>query len=386
MISRHTATSASGSNPSVSVTPGSVFLSGGARASTAGVDQLLRRTYSDAAGSWLAAAKDHIVSAPGTVVAYATRLNTSGIIEPVGKIEIQQSSGSLSSSGTGVRTATGSVSSGWALIGYGANSSYTSGNGRLLFRAGINGSNVRSVSAQSKDHLSNSTGTVRAHWSQTRHVAGSHGMCNPGGPLSASMDPCVATICASDAFCCNFLWDPACVAKVPTMCGKSCTNYTCSSPSFTPAFWNTGGVVQAENNCYNYATNTRTDSFAQPGYSSGGGGAGQCSSPFTAACITEKATADGLIPSSGPNQCDFDQETVASAVFSGDYHWYRLDTNGLWTHKPGNGLATNLDNSGNPITDPATADRGPYTTFVGYFCTCSSNTEGQGHAVIDGPL
>jgi hypothetical protein len=66
-----------------------------------------------------------------------------------------------------------------------------------------------------------------------------------------------------------------------------------------------------------------------------------------------------------------------------DYHWYRKDKNGKWTHKPGGTAATNLDNSGNPITDPETANRGGYTDFCGYFCICSSATEGSGHETIN---
>jgi hypothetical protein len=72
-----------------------------------------------------------------------------------------------------------------------------------------------------------------------------------------------------------------------------------------------------------------------------------------------------------------------------DYHWYRLDTNTngsfqqLWSHKPGSTQATNLDSSGNEITDPATADRGDYTIFGGYFCTPSDSVEGNGHAFIN---
>jgi hypothetical protein len=34
----------------------------------------------------------------------------------------------------------------------------------------------------------------------------------------------------------------------------------------------------------------------------------------------------------------------------------------------GGSPATNLDNSGNIITDPRTADRGSYTVFCGCFC------------------
>ena len=35
------------------------------------------------------------------------------------------------------------------------------------------------------------------------------------------------------------------------------------------AWWNDGGARQFNNNCYNYATNYRTDTFAQPGKAAG---------------------------------------------------------------------------------------------------------------------
>lgn len=50
-----------------------------------------------------------------------------------------------------------------------------------------------------------------------------------------------------------------------------------------------------------------------------------------------------------------------------DYHWYRQDSDGLWSHKPGTTPVTRLDNSNNLIIDPQTANRGPYTEFIGYF-------------------
>ena len=68
-----------------------------------------------------------------------------------------------------------------------------------------------------------------------------------------------------------------------------------------------------------------------------------------------------------PQRC----HKVALVVAPGlDFHWYRLDDNGKWSHKPGNTKATNLDNLGNIIDDPRTADRGPYTQFCGCFCVC----------------
>jgi hypothetical protein len=82
--------------------------------------------------------------------------------------------------------------------------------------------------------------------------------------------------------------------------------------------------------------------------------------------------------------CGDNRDLVALVIAPGiDYHWYRRGTDGFWTHKMGPTPATNLDNSGHTITNPETADRGMYTVFAGYFCACSSSTEGQGHSVIN---
>lgn len=50
-----------------------------------------------------------------------------------------------------------------------------------------------------------------------------------------------------------------------------------------------------------------------------------------------------------------------------DYHWYRQDADGYWSHKPGTTPVRLTDNSGNLILDPAEADLGIYTNFLGYF-------------------
>ncbi len=50
-----------------------------------------------------------------------------------------------------------------------------------------------------------------------------------------------------------------------------------------------------------------------------------------------------------------------------DYHWYRQDSDGLWSHKLGHLAISRLDESGNPIIDPMLCDRDNYPTFVGYF-------------------
>ena len=162
-------------------------------------------------------------------------------------------------------------------------------------------------------------------------------------------------------------------------------NACCSVPPYSPAYWNDGGVVQGNNNCYNYGNNKRTDTFAQPGEASGiflGLQDMQCQKVYNA------AVADGLDPLPASGSCLDNKDKVALVVAPGtDYHWYRLDSGGMWSHKPGGTQATNLDNSNNPIANPETADRCGgwlcYTDFCGYFCSCSDAAQGQGHENIN---
>ena len=54
-----------------------------------------------------------------------------------------------------------------------------------------------------------------------------------------------------------------------------------------------------------------------------------------------------------------------------DYHWYRQNPDGTWSHKSGQHAVTDIDASDNIIYDPETADRNysyaNYTVFAGYF-------------------
>jgi hypothetical protein len=128
---------------------------------------------------------------------------------------------------------------------------------------------------------------------------------------------------------------------------------------YNPGFWNVPSV-QPYNNCYNYAMNYRSNTFAQPGRISGHPNAVmQC--PNVAAA----ANYDGCTAiCSGPNK------NVALVVWPGfDYHWYRLHSNGFWGHKPGSTPARNTDEQGRVIggaLNPQNCNRGHYTNFCGY--------------------
>jgi hypothetical protein len=164
----------------------------------------------------------------------------------------------------------------------------------------------------------------------------------------------------------------------------------CDLPTYNPGFWNDGityptsacTTVQCKNNCYNYGNNKKTMTFAQPGRASGITLAWPSDMNCTA--VTSAAVSDGVLELPASGVCPDKQDKIAMVVApSYDYHWYRQDSGGMWTHKPGKTEATNLDNASNPITNPETASRGPYTQFCGYFCSCSDDQEGKGHETIN---
>ena len=50
-----------------------------------------------------------------------------------------------------------------------------------------------------------------------------------------------------------------------------------------------------------------------------------------------------------------------------DYHWYRKESNGYWTHIEGHEDPNFVDEDKQRICDPASCNRGRYNIFVGYF-------------------
>src|SRR5262249_61775963 len=79
---------------------------------------------------------------------------------------------------------------------------------------------------------------------------------------------------------------------------------------------------------------------------------------------------EGLANPNAPQMTPVDGHFVALVIWPGnDYHWYRPDDLAQWSHKPGQTAARDYDNAGQPIADPKSCDRGPYTEFVAFFQT-----------------
>jgi len=142
------------------------------------------------------------------------------------------------------------------------------------------------------------------------------------------------------------------------------------APPYNPGAW--GGIhfrAKLCNNCYNYASTVVTNNFAKPGTGSG--------HPFgarTGPAVVAAAVWDGLVnmapqPPPGPVTVPpaGNIHMMALVVWPGvDFHWYRLDSNNRWSHKPGSTDVTDRDNNRNMILDPRVADIGHYqfVTFM----------------------
>jgi hypothetical protein len=138
-------------------------------------------------------------------------------------------------------------------------------------------------------------------------------------------------------------------------------------PPYEPAVWNDGAIIQLGNNCYDYCWNHQSgvmDNKTQPGASQGQ--EPEPDDPYEGDNVVEMAQLDGLLEEQGEGQwrvalvIDPDED-------DSDYHWYREDDGGGWSHKPGHDTVRNTDEAGAVIADPEAADRGDYTEWVGYY-------------------
>jgi hypothetical protein len=157
------------------------------------------------------------------------------------------------------------------------------------------------------------------------------------------------------------------VLQFPIKLGTTCpTCHAADAPAYNPGAWNIP-AVQPYNNCYNYANNLITNTFAQPGRATG-----HMYTALTCGSVQPAAQSDGLVP-----VANFSGTLAAGKGWyvalviwpNADFHWYRQDKVGCWSHKPGSTAVRNVDNAGHAITDPKTCNRGPYTTFCTYMVT-----------------
>ena len=155
-----------------------------------------------------------------------------------------------------------------------------------------------------------------------------------------------------------------------------------SEPPFDKHKWNDNSKIKKTHNCYAYVLdliNDKLTSKPQPGYSKGysyltDNDIRKCDRMF------ERIKADNpsLIKIKYSDKCPTGYRKGYLAVDDGsqtsntDYHFYRLDSSGLWSHKPGSTNAISENTNGKKIVAPHLAKRQSnshiYNKSCGYFC------------------
>lgn len=150
-------------------------------------------------------------------------------------------------------------------------------------------------------------------------------------------------------------------------------------PPFDPARWNDKKKIRKTHNCYAYVFDIINENFdrkPQPGYYSG---YDHMSNDEIRSCdkLMERVKSDNpsVISSTFDKKCPKGYRKGYVAVDTSDnpdYHFYRLDKDGTWSHKPGSTRARMENFDGKVILRPDKARRESeshyYDRSCGYFC------------------
>jgi len=152
-----------------------------------------------------------------------------------------------------------------------------------------------------------------------------------------------------------------------------------SEPDYEPSKWNNSQKIKETHNCYAYALDIIQYHFRkkpQPGYASG---YSYLTDEDIRSCdrMFERIKADNnsVIQVSYREKCPKGYKKAYLAVDDGedtDYHFYRMDSSGFWSHKPGSTDAREKNSDGERIIQPHNAKRVSsahnYKKSCGYFC------------------
>lgn len=167
-----------------------------------------------------------------------------------------------------------------------------------------------------------------------------------------------------------------------------------SEPRYDPDAYNKDPRVQDAHNCFDYSLNVVDDEqtrqcdgkpspceplFHQPGGTKGMSEILQRKEGRTCKVVDQLMREDvpELTPSTFTRRCPVGKSKIALVVHPGeDYHFYRQDNDGWWSHKDGSNKVKRYDAEGQPIWNPETAARDyrpkgsflNYRDFCGFYC------------------
>lgn len=143
---------------------------------------------------------------------------------------------------------------------------------------------------------------------------------------------------------------------------------------YNPTYWNKN---RYKANCYTYALNflaTTNRISHQPGYASGARFGSLTKSSIINAVkrdVNYLSNVKGFRSAGEKEKPGYREYKVALVIGNVDYHWYRQDSDGYWSHKSGVTNISRSDASGRSIINPRTANNNyshaNYHTFAGFY-------------------
>jgi hypothetical protein len=161
-----------------------------------------------------------------------------------------------------------------------------------------------------------------------------------------------------------------------------------NTPVYDPNKWNSNQYTRKSHNCYAYALNlidptqttkcknyirkTKKKNCPRPQTGDYAGYKDNFDAkPVTCKRIEERMMKDNpsirKLKKNQPCPIGFYKIMLYVANDGSDYHFFRQDNTGLWSHKHGWRLATNHDLKGNLIHHPTLVDNGKYTVLCGTY-------------------
>ena len=134
-----------------------------------------------------------------------------------------------------------------------------------------------------------------------------------------------------------------------------------SELKYNPEIWNSNSSIKESHNCYTYALGKivkKLKSKAQPGYASGYNHIQD--DQYDCKYFRERLKNDspGSYLEKFDNACYPGFYKVFLALDPGnDYHWWRMNNDGYWSHKPGSTDVIDIDSNGEKINNPLSANR-----------------------------
>jgi hypothetical protein len=169
-------------------------------------------------------------------------------------------------------------------------------------------------------------------------------------------------------------WEPKYMSSKLNKFFRYLKTHNCMSYALRGNFMNNFLMKQCASNSDCDAVN-----FEQPGAESQQRNAMKKEGLRTCPVVKELVKSDvgvkNFFPTTFCETCPPGFSKVALVVDKGtDYHWYRQDSNGMWSHKDGSNPVKNFDAKGNKIFNPKQISRDygddlNYESFCGFFCT-----------------